>query len=754
MPLRLFELFMIALFCCIAWTACTKLSGKNVSKNKTSAPPKNMQQVLADTRSKLNSPGNMFCAEAKIARFDSILAASKDANIVLNTSLQKGLTLLEYGEERQAVDLLERVKKAVGNSKDALKLVDLQLGVAYLRLGERDNCVMGHNEDACIMPIQNKGIHNDKTGARKAAELFAAVLQLDPENYDAIWLLNIAHMTLGEYPQNVPKQWLIPNLDAPGYPVKPFLDMAPDLKIVASNRAGGSIVEDFDNDGNLDLVTSAWDMGDPMHFFKNNGDGTFTDRSAETGLKTETGGLNIQQTDYNNDGNIDIFVLRGAWQGQGGIFGEQPNSLLRNNGDGTFTDVTIEAGLLSFRPTQTATWNDFNHDGWLDVFIANESMQNDKPYPCEFYLNNHDGTFRNATKELNVEVKLFVKAVISGDYDNDGWPDLFFSSMDGHKLLLRNTGLNSAGMVGFENMSAKAGFDKEVYRSFPTAFFDYDNDGWLDIFICNYDFDRALSYYFGKEFMHPSNDKAGKIFFYHNNHDGTFKNVTADMGLFMPIFSMGANFGDINNDGWLDIYLGTGNPSYQSLVPNRLFVNLEGKKFADATNASRTGSLQKGHGVSFADIDNDGDQDIHIDIGGAYRGDGFPNALYVNPGQNDNHWIYLQLEGVKSNRPGIGTKITVKFHENGKSRMVYRELNSGASFGSSPFRREIGVGKATTIDEIKLVWPSGLTQTLKNIAPNQMIKIKEGTEGYTPAGLNKMTFKRADGSIPMCAPTK
>jgi hypothetical protein len=285
--------------------------------------------------------------------------------------------------------------------------------------------------------------------------------------------------------------------------------------------------------------------------------------------------------------------------------------------------------------------------------------------------------------------------------------------------LLRNKGLVD-GKVDFEDATQKAGFDKETYRSFPTFFFDYDNDGWLDLFVCNYEFDKPLSHYAAKEALHPSSDKAGKAFVYHNNRNGTFTNTTERMGLRNIVFAMGSNFGDINNDGWLDMYLATGNPSYRSLVPNKLFVNLEGKKFAEATNSSRTGNLQKGHGVSFADLDNDGDQDIHVDLGGAYRGDAFPNSLYINPGQNNNHWIYLKLEGTKSNRAGIGAKITVKFRENGQERMVYRELNSGGSFGCSPMRREIGIGQATVIDEITINWPaSGITQMIKNVQPNR-----------------------------------
>jgi hypothetical protein len=356
--------------------------------------------------------------------------------------------------------------------------------------------------------------------------------------------------------------------------------------------------------------------------------------------------------------------------------------------------------------------------------------------------------------DWGMKIGLFVKGVASGDYDNDGWADLFFSTMSGQQLLLRNKGLNN-GKIEFENTTLAAGFGKETFRSFPTWFFDYDNDGWLDIFVCNYEFEKALSFYAAKEALHPSADKSGKVYIYHNNQNGTFTEMSKNLGLNDIVFAMGSNFGDINNDGWLDMYLSTGNPSFMSLVPNKLYVNLGGKKFADATNSSRTGNLQKGHGVSISDIDNDGDQDIHAKLGGAYRGDAYPNALYVNPGQNSNHWIYLKLEGTKSNRAAIGTKITVKFHENGKERMVYRELNSGGSFGSSTLRREIGIGQATMINEIVLDWPaSGTKQVFKNIKPDQLLKIKEGQDEFEVIEMKKMVFKRADGSIPMCAPMK
>ena len=156
-------------------------------------------------------------------------------------------------------------------------------------------------------------------------------------------------MTVGKYPQGVPADYLINGLDDDDTSriVKPFVDAAVNTGLNTKNMAGGSIIEDFNNDGYLDIVTSSWDLLEGMHYCRNNGNGSFTDVSDSSGLQAFTGGLNIMQTDYNNDGLKDIFVLRGAWKG---MYGREPNSLLRNNGNGTFTDVTRQSGLLSFHP--------------------------------------------------------------------------------------------------------------------------------------------------------------------------------------------------------------------------------------------------------------------------------------------------------------------------------------------------------------------------------------------------------------------
>ncbi len=226
-----------------------------------------------------------------------------------------------------------------------------------------------------------------------------------------------------------------------------------------NNRAGGALIEDMNNDGELDVVTTSWDLEDGMHYSRSNGDGTFTDLSVQSGLNQFKGGLHIMQTDYNNDGLKDIFVLRGAWKGK---YGREPVSLLRNNGDGTFTDVTKEAGLLSLHPTQTAVWADFNNDGWLDVFVGAESFGGDQ-FPCELFINNHDGTFTECAYKANAGIVDFVKGVTAGDYNNDGWPDLFISSLSGEKRLLKNDGIRD-GCVHFTDVSEAAGLKAQMMR--------------------------------------------------------------------------------------------------------------------------------------------------------------------------------------------------------------------------------------------------------------------------------------------------
>ncbi|WP_295714675.1 FG-GAP-like repeat-containing protein [Mucilaginibacter sp.] len=715
-----------------------------------------MIQLLKAINQKNNTILNPFNPERKIEYCDSVLKIGiNNQDSYLWAS--KASLLLMKGKEEQAVDIYENIlSKLDFMPTDA---VFSESGIAYMRLGERSNCMLNHTGSSCIFPIKNDGVHKIQTGSRKAIETYKTILKIHPDDLESKWLINIAYMTLGEYPVKVPKNLLIPGLNADSVAgVKPFKDIAASLGINVNGRAGGVAIDDFNNDGYLDIITSGWDLSDPMHYFQNNKDGTFTDRTEQSGLTGITGGLNIQQTDFNNDGNIDLFVLRGAWLTRG--FGNQPSSLLRNNGDGTFTDVTIPSGLLFFHPTQTATWADFNNDGWLDVFVGTETstqVLDANSSTCALYINNHNGTFTNVTKTAHCDIVSFVKGVTSADYNNDGYPDIFISTMTGNKYLLKNKGIKGGG-VDFEDVTDKAGIGSNKERTFTTWFYDYNNDGWQDIIVSDYQFERSLGYYSASQALGRPVANAGNVFLYKNNQDGTFTNVTKEAGLDKVVYSMGGNFGDIDNDGYLDMYFGTGNPDFRSLVPNKMFKNVGGKKFVDITTSSRLGNLQKGHGIAFADLRNTGRQDIFAEMGGAYIGDSYTSSLYLNPETNDNNWISLKLDGVKANKAAIGSHIKLTFTENGVKRSVYKDVNSGGSFGASPLRQEMGIGQAKIIDEIEIKWAgSGTVQYFKNVLPNQFLHITEGVDQFKVNQLAKLTFiDKKDMSLcmPMTAQMK
>lgn len=713
-----------------------------------SNPNDKMVKILEARYKMYDVKDNPFSPEPEVAYYDSIIRMSDEGYFKLFNELNKGNALLKFGKEAESVATLESVinRKMAMDGRDSPESLKC-LAIAYMRLGEKQNCVNYHNPESCVLPIEKKGIHTIQHGSQNAIEVYKKLLLLNPLDYESRWLLNIAYMTVGGYPLQVPKQWLIPNLnkDNSGYAIKPFVDVASNVGIKSRNMAGGVIVDDFNNDNYLDIITSDWSLRGVMHYYQNDKKGGFVDRSKASEIGRFKGGLNMMQADYDNDGDTDIFVFRGAWMKQ---YGRQPNSLLCNNGDGTFTDVTIKSGLYSEFPTQAGSWNDYNNDGYLDLFIGNESTPG-VSYPCELYLNNQDGTFTNVAQTAKCDLVDFIKGVTSSDYDNDGDIDLFLSGMNKRKTLLKNMG-NKNGIPQFVDATEQAGLTVLKAMTFPTWFWDYDNDGWQDIFVCGYQIKGSIGGDTALEALGLANESS-KMYLFHNNHDGTFSDVSTAAGLNKTVFAMGSNFGDIDNDGFLDMYLGTGNPDYKSLTPNKLFRNMGNGKFADVTVSGRVGNLQKGHGVAINDLDNDGDSDIFIEVGGAYAGDSFFNSLYLNPGQNNNRWIKLQLEGTDSNRSAIGTKIKVSFKENGVSRSVFRIVNSGGSFGASSLRREIGIGQATIIDQIEITWPkSHKKQVFKNIQPNQYIKIKEGEKNFSKVNMKRTVFPTKGSKSAIC----
>jgi len=648
--------------------------------------------------------------------------------------------LLKAGEIAEAIALAEPLLRPLPEeAADAPPeaVIRAFLGLCYLWLGEQQNCIEHHGIESCLAPIRGTGVHTVQRGSRAAIREYTSVLRANPDDMSSRWLLNIAYMTVGEYPDKVPPALLIPpRVFDSDYDIKRFRDVAPDLGLATRGHAGGAIMEDFDGDGLLDIMASSVGLRDQLRLFHNNGTGPFTEVTAAAGLTGEVGGLNIVHADYDNDGDPDVLVLRGGWAKRGGRF---PNSLLRNNGDGTFEDVTDEAGVLSFHPTQTAAWGDYDNDGWLDLFIGNESEPGD-PHPCELYHNNRDGTFTNKAINLGSADLGYVKGVAWGDYNNDGRQDLFVSILGGNKMLFRNDGGRAETGPGgedwrFTNVAKEAGV-LEPQRSFATWFWDYDNDGWLDILVTGYaftDVGEVAKMYLGQ----PNHCDMPRL--YRNRGDGTFEDVTRDVHLDRLPLPMGANFGDLDNDGYPDCYFGTGEPRLQVLLPDRMFRNAEGRVFQDVTTSGGFGHLQKGHGIAFGDFDGDGDQDIFHVVGGALEGDMAVSVFFLNPGHG-NHWITLRVEGRRSNRSAIGTRIRVRVSTEKGSRDIYAVVGTGGSFGGNSLQQEIGLGRATAIETIEVGWPAtGEKQIFRDAAMDRIYKIVEGNPALMPVPAKSST---------------
>jgi tetratricopeptide (TPR) repeat protein len=588
----------------------------------------------------------------------------------------------------------------------AVPQLEFALGVASLHRSEMVNEVYRAPGEKCLFPMRPGNAYRKAADSKKAIEYFSKYLEEKPQALDARWLLNLSYATLGEYPDGVPAKYRIPlSAFASKESVSRFLDVAPSAGVDTFSMAGGVIVDDFENNGRLDILTSSMDMCQPLRYFHNNGDGTFTDRARDAGLAKQLGGLNIIQTDYNNDGCLDFLVLRGGWE-----FPLRP-SLMKNNCDGTFTDVTVASGIGEpLVASQTAVWADINNDGQLDLFLGNESGGN------ELFLNKGDGTFENISHSAGIDKPGLTKGVVAADYDNDGYVDFYVTNYLGENRLYHNNHDNT-----FTDVAAQAGV-LGTGSSFAAWFFDYDNCGWPDLFVNSYftSVDESMRTYLGL----PHN--AGTLKLYKNRGDGTFRDVTVETGLDKVFMPMGANFGDIDNDGFLDIYLGNGNPSYVSLLPHVLLRNHEGKYFADVTASSGTGELHKGHGVAFADIERRGYEDIVTETGGAVPGDRHAMRLFANTGDG-NDWINLKLVGVKSNRPAIGARIKLTVANEGKTtRFIYRTVGSGGSFGASPFEQHIGLGKSGRILKMDIFWPSsGTRQVFTDLAKNQFLEIRE-----------------------------
>jgi len=649
-----------------------------------------------------------------------------------------GQEQLYAGDTEEAINTLYKVRELIEANRSQFPpelswMVTDVIALAYLRLGEQENCIENPTSASCILPIRGDGVHQLTRGSENAINEYKKLLDSDFGTLNHRWLMNIAYMTLEQYPDSVPPDFLVPeSLFYSEIEFPHFKEIGQKLGVDVLGLSGTSIVDDFTGNGYLDIFTTSWNLGDQSRLFVNNGDGTFTDQTERAGLTGITGGLNAVHGDYTNNGYPDIYLLRGAWMGE---LGEIPNSLLRNNGDGTFTDVTLKAGVAGAYPTQTASWGDFNNNGYLDLIVGYESSDG-KSYPAQLFRNNGDGTFTDVAEASGINFTGFVKGVVWGDFNNNGLLDLYVSRLGSPNSLYENKGADETGQWKFEDVASLSGVQEPSY-SFPTWFWDFNNNGLQDIFVASYniEYDDVL-----REFL--DGDIVGDYpRLYRNNGDGTFTNVADQVNLNKVLYAMGSNFGDLDNDGYLDFYIGTGDPDYRSLMPNRMFRNDNGQQFQEVTYAGGFGTIQKGHGVSFADLNNNGFQDVYTNMGGALEGDVYQNLFFENPG-NEHNWVTLTLHGEISNRSALHSRIRVDIEENGNTRSIHRVVTSGGSFGGSPFRQEIGLGEADIINKIEIYWPaSDITQIFENVKVNTFYQVQELGEQLIELNVKTFTYE-------------
>jgi hypothetical protein len=644
---------------------------------------------------------------------------------------------VEAGEVQRAIELLEEALELARKSKNARqeRRVARDLAQAWLREAENQNCIERHEADCCILPVRAGAIHAQRVPAEKARNLYRALLADNPQNLGVRWLVNVITLLLGESTDALPEDQRIPMRtfgDAAGEPR--FRDVAERAGVDASSLAGGVAVEDFDGDGWYDVLTSTCDPLGPMRYFHGRGDGTFEDRSEASGVSGELGGLNMLSADYDADGDQDALVLRGGWLLD---HGQIPKSLLRNDGGKEFVNVSREAGLWApARPTQTATFADFDGDGYLDLYVGNESRveieeEGKGNYPSQLFMNDGAGVFSDEAGAAGVTNDRYAKGVAAGDYDDDGDLDLYVSNI-GYNRLYRNDGQGE-----FADVAPEAGVLEPSGRSFACWFFDYDQDGRLDLWVNAYS--ASIADLAAEALFLPHDGVSSCL--YRNRGDGRFEDVAARVGLDHPWLAMGANFGDVDGDGWLDVHLGTGDPLLESLMPDVCLRNEEGKRFVNETGAAGVGHLQKGHGIGFADFDGDGDQDIFQKMGGFVPVDAYANVLFENRSPAGHHWLSLSLAGTRTNRDAVGARVRVELETPAGPRVLHRAVGSVSSFGGSPHRLEIGLGDTTRVARLEIRWPrTSDPQVFTDVPLDSWLAIREGEAAFDVKGLRSFRF--------------
>ncbi len=495
-----------------------------------------------------------------------------------------------------------------------------------------------------------------------------------------------------------------------------FVDILDASGIKREVNLKGAAWADVNNDGFLDLLL----VGENVKLYRNNGNGTFTDITEKSGLagKSAMGGF---FGDYDNDGCEDLFLTSYA-PGTG--------TLYDGNCDGTFRDVTQKAGINVKSSSQFgAAWGDYDNSGYLSLYIANYGHPlrgNDDNkvtgYKYEeniLYHNNGNGTFTNVIKKAGVSgvancsfsVKNFKRynwsqkesyQPIWFDYDNDGKIDLFITTDDGVSPLYKNNGDGT-----FEDVTNRAGLCREG-TGMGVSVGDLKNDGNMDIYVTN----------------------TGANYFWHNNGNGTFTELGAELKIADPrTIGWGSGFFDFNNDGFLDLYVANGtvlhknelqDPEVGKIKLDKLYKNNGNGTFSEvAAEMGISGDYPKG-AAAFGDYNNDGFVDLVV-LTNHTSFDDSRIKLYKNQG-NQNHWLTIQLKGTKSNRDGIGARITLR--SGGKTQI--RDVIAGSSFLSqNSLWQTFGLGKESLAYSVEIKWPSGTKQVLNNIKADQKLVVTE-----------------------------
>ncbi len=507
-------------------------------------------------------------------------------------------------------------------------------------------------------------------------------------------------------------------------------------KYLLETTGSGAAFFDYDNDGWLDVflvngtrleVQTGGEKPPTNRLYKNNGDGTFRDVTEKAGLTRTGWGQSVCVGDYDNDGDEDLFIS---------YFGA--NSLYRNNGDGTFLEQAEKAGVAKNRTRwgSGAAFVDYDRDGHLDLFVSSyidldlKTAPLPETGPCLYrgvmvacgppgltggvntlYRNNGDGSFADVSEKSGIAKTngTYGLGVLTTDFNNDNWPDIYVANDSAPAALYINNKNGTFTDLGVE-AGAALSIDGKPQAGMGVAAGDYDRDGWLDIFKTNFSGDTST--------------------LYRNTGKAVFDDVTfpAGIGINTRWLGWGCGFIDVDNNGWLDIFLVNGHvyPEVEKLTTEAgyaqrkvLYRNLQNGRFEDITEKVGGALLSplSSRGCAFGDFDNDGRIDILINPVNAYP------ELLRNESSAAGNWIKIKTVGVKSNRSGIGARIKAVTDDGAQ----IDEVRSGGSYYSqNDLRVQFGLGKAVKIKTLEVTWPSGTVDTLTDVSANQTITVKEG----------------------------